>query len=307
MIAYIQIPEWTIVAANAFGNGRPGTAIAVRPFGTLVAMAVAFGAWLSLRQARRIGLSTVPVVDFLYWISVGGFLGGHVLDVILYHPALVLEEPLALVDIASGQSSFGGFVGATASALLWRRVRRRPLGPVAEVIASSFPAAWVIGRLGCAVAHDHPGIRSDLWFAVAYPGGGRLDLGLVEAAGVVPLALAAIWLRRRPRPEGYFVALMCLYYAPLRFMLDFLRARDLVSSDARYAGLTPAQWATMLLFGVGLYFSSRAHFVGARRTGRGQTARGRAVGAAVFGEMGEESPVRGGESPPKSGQSEQAT
>jgi phosphatidylglycerol---prolipoprotein diacylglyceryl transferase len=269
VIAYIQIPDLTIVAANAFGPGHPSSPIAIHPFGTLVATAVVFGAWLSVRQARRLGLASAPVVDFLYWISIGGFLGGHVLDAVMYHPAAVFHEPLTLVNIASGQSSFGGFAGATAAALLWRQLRHRPLGPVAEVIASSFPAAWVVGRLGCTVAHDHPGIRSELWFAVAYPGGGRLDLGLIEAVCVVPLAVAALWLRRRSRPEGYFVALMCLYYAPLRFMLDFLRARDLVSSDARYAGLTPAQWAAVLLFGVGLYFSSRVRGVGAQRAGEG--------------------------------------
>jgi phosphatidylglycerol---prolipoprotein diacylglyceryl transferase len=270
MIPYIQIPDWTLVSANAFGAGRPSDAIAVRPFGTLVALAVVFGGWLSLRHARRAGLPTAPVVDLLYWVAIGGFLGGHVFDVILYHPHLVLEEPLVLLNIASGQSSFGGFIGAALGASLWQRVRRRPLGPFAEVIASSFPAAWVVGRLGCAVAHDHPGIRSDLWFAVAYPTGGRLDLGLIEAFCVVPLAVAALWLRRRRRAGGYFVALMCLYYAPFRFTLDFLRSKDLAASDARYAGLTPAQWATLLLFGVGLYFSPRVHNSSAPRPDEGR-------------------------------------
>lgn len=272
MIPYIQIPDWTIVAANAFGHGRPSSPIAIHPFGTLVACAVVLGGWLSLRQARRVGVASAPIIDFLYWISIGGFLGGHVFDVLMYHPALLLEDPLSLFNIASGQSSFGGFAGATLGALLWRRIRRRPLGPVAEVIASSYPAVWVVGRLGCSVAHDHPGLRSELWFAVAYPGGGRFDLGLLEAILVVPLAVAAIYLRRRPRAPGYFVALMCLYYAPLRFLLDFLRARDLVSSDARYLGLTPAQWAAMLLFGVGLHFSSHARTFGTRRSDAGQAA-----------------------------------
>lgn len=260
MLPYIQVPDWTIVAVNAFGPGRPSEPIAVRPFGTLVAIAVVFGGWLSVKQARRLDLQTTQVVDLLYWVAIGGFIGGHVLDVILYHPALVLEDPLVLVSIANGQSSFGGFVGASVGALSWRALRRLPLLSYAEAIASSFPAAWVVGRLGCAVAHDHPGIRSDLWFAVAYPGGARLDLGLIEAVGVIPLAILALALRRKRRPGGYFIALMCLYYAPMRFMLDFWRARDLAASDVRYVGLTPAQWATVLLFGVGLYFSSRARF-----------------------------------------------
>jgi phosphatidylglycerol:prolipoprotein diacylglycerol transferase len=270
VIPYLQIPDLTLVPANAFGPGRPSAPIVAHPFGILVALAVLLGSWLTLRQARRRGMEPGPVIDFIYWVAIGGFLGGHVFDVILYHPALVLEDPVVLLEIANGQSSFGGFTGAVLGAWLWRMVRRRPLGPVAEVVASSFPAAWVVGRLGCSVAHDHPGIRSDLWFAVAYPAGARLDLGLMEAVGVLPLAVAALWLRRGGRPNGYFVALMCLYYAPLRFALDFLRAKDLASADARYAGLTPAQWATALLFCAGLYFSSRTRLSGTERPTAGR-------------------------------------
>ncbi|HEY5961346.1 MAG TPA: prolipoprotein diacylglyceryl transferase family protein [Polyangiaceae bacterium] len=272
VLPYVQIADITLVARHAITTGFPSEPIAIRPFCTLVALAVIFGAWLSLRQARRRKLAPTAMIDLLYWVSIGGFLGGHVFDVLFYHPALAVQQPWLLLDIASGQSSFGGFVGATLGALLWRLVRRRPLGPYAEAVASSFPAAWVVGRLGCAVAHDHPGIRSQLWFAVAYPSGGRLDLGLLEALAVVPLALAALWLRQAERPQGYFIALMCIYYAPVRFVMDFLRARDLASSDARYVGLTPAQWAAFLLIGLGLYFSTVARKSAARRASGARAA-----------------------------------
>src|SRR5512133_732896 len=262
MIPYVQVPEITIVPAHAFTSTIPEQSIAIRPFGTLVAIAVLTGAWLSLRQAQRVGLDRVKLIGLMYWVTIGGFLGGHVLDVAFYHPALIPERPALLLDLASGQSSFGGFVGATVGALLWRLVRRQSLLPYADVIASSFPAAWVIGRLGCAVAHDHPGIRSDLWFAVAYPGGPRLDLGLLEAFFVLPIALFALAARKKTRRVGYFVGFMCLCYAPIRFVLDVFRARDLASADARYVGLTPAQWGCGVVFGIGLYFSSRHSIAG---------------------------------------------
>jgi phosphatidylglycerol:prolipoprotein diacylglycerol transferase len=53
---------------------------------------------------------------------------------------------------------------------------------------------------------------------------------------------------------------MCTYYAPLRFLLDFLRERQdaaiaglVAGGDARYLGLTPAQWCCLPLLGLGLY------------------------------------------------------
>jgi phosphatidylglycerol:prolipoprotein diacylglycerol transferase len=133
--------------------------------------------------------------------------------------------------------------------------------PYADVIASSFPAAWVFGRSGCSVAHDHPGLASDAWFAVQYPGGGRFDLGLYEMLLTIPLALAFRWLRRKPRPGGFYVGAMAIAYAPVRFALDFLRIEDSTglnaAVDPRYAGLTPAQWACFGLLGMGVYFFVR--------------------------------------------------
>ncbi|HEY4102249.1 MAG TPA: prolipoprotein diacylglyceryl transferase family protein, partial [Polyangiaceae bacterium] len=124
-----------------------------------------------------------------------------------------------------------------------------------------FPAAWVFGRMGCSVAHDHPGIASDLWFAVQYPGGGRFDLGLYEMLLTIPLALAFLYLRRKPRPWGFYLGAMSIAYAPVRFALDFLRVKESNglsgAVDPRYGGLTPAQWACFALLGAGVYFFVR--------------------------------------------------
>jgi phosphatidylglycerol:prolipoprotein diacylglycerol transferase len=108
------------------------------------------------------------------------------------------------------------------------------------------------------VVHDHPGLRSTAWVAVQYPGGGRFDLGLLELAVVVPLAIVFLFLQRKPRHWGFYSATMCLAYAPGRFALDFLRARDVYAADPRYANLTPAQWACVgtLVFGAGLFWWS---------------------------------------------------
>jgi phosphatidylglycerol:prolipoprotein diacylglycerol transferase len=122
----------------------------------------------------------------------------------------------------------------------------------------------LFGRAGCAVVHDHIGVPSHAWFAVHFPQGPRLDLGLIEFAFTVPLVITFGLLWRRQRPFGTYLALMALYYAPLRFVLDFWRARtpvlqgDMVASaDPRYALLTPAQWACIALFVFGLVLSGR--------------------------------------------------
>jgi phosphatidylglycerol:prolipoprotein diacylglycerol transferase len=140
----------------------------------------------------------------------------------------------------------------------WRHKFKKPTLVYGDVVGSALPLGWMFGRMGCSVAHDHPGMASNAWFAVAYPHGGRFDLGLYEMLLTIPIAVAFLLLMRRPRPAGFFLGTMCLAYAPMRFALDFLRATDVVEADPRYGGLTPAQWGCMIVLGAGVYLASRA-------------------------------------------------
>jgi phosphatidylglycerol:prolipoprotein diacylglycerol transferase len=264
-IPYLELPELPLLPARAIGD-FPAETLTLKPFGTLVALGVYVGAWLAVREGRRRGYSERELMAFITWVLAGGFIGGHVLDAIFYYPREVLADPLSLLRLWEGLSSFGGFCGALLGGIGFRLRHRAGILPYTEVLSSSFPAAWVFGRLGCTFAHDHPGVRSDAWFAVAYPDGGRLDLGLLELLITIPLALYFLRCRARgPRPLGFYTGVMCTYYAPLRFMLDFLRAGEDDSAgpfggagDARYSALTPAQWACFPLLGLGLYMLRRS-------------------------------------------------
>jgi phosphatidylglycerol:prolipoprotein diacylglycerol transferase len=264
-IPYLELPELPLIPARLFGD-FPAETVTLKPFGTLVALGVYVGATLAVREGRRRGYPERELMAFVTWVAAGGFIGGHMLDAIFYYPRDVLADPLSLLRLWEGLSSFGGFCGALLGGLAYRTHRRVGILPFTEVLSSSFPAAWVFGRLGCTFAHDHPGIVSDAWFAVAYPEGGRLDLGLLELLITLPLAAYFLWCRKRgPRPLGFYTGVMCTYYAPLRFLLDFLRAGVDeaagpfgIAGDARYSNLTPAQWACVPLLGLGLFMLRRA-------------------------------------------------
>ena len=69
-------------------------------------------------------------------------------------------------------------------------------------------------------------------------------------AFVLASALALTW--RKKLATGTYVVVVSLTYAPVRFMMDFLRIRDVAGADPRYGGFTPAQWACLMLFVFGL-------------------------------------------------------
>jgi phosphatidylglycerol:prolipoprotein diacylglycerol transferase len=256
-IPYITLPELTLLPARLFG-GFPPFPISIKPFGALVAIGVYLGAHLTLQRARRIGLDERAMGSFIAHVVGYGFIGGHVFDELLYYPERLVADPLSIFKLWDGLSSFGGFTGAVIGMLIWRARLRVPVLPYADNVMSMLPVGWFFGRAGCASAHDHPGLLSDSWLAVRYPGGGRFDLGLLEMLLTIPLMLAFLWLAKKPRPWGFFSAIACISYAPLRFALDFLREHDAVPGDVhgaidpRYFFLTPAQWECFAMLGLGL-------------------------------------------------------
>jgi phosphatidylglycerol---prolipoprotein diacylglyceryl transferase len=111
--------------------------------------------------------------------------------------------------------------------------------------------------MGCAVVHDHPGLMSDSFFAVAFPEGARFDLGLLEMALTPLLMLTVIIAAKKLKRPGGVVVSLPLVYPWIRFPLDFLRAPAIDSGDVRYFGLTPGQYACFAFFGFGLYMLQR--------------------------------------------------
>lgn len=239
-----------------------GLSLAV--FGTLVALGVFAGVAFAERRARAVGLPAATLHGAIGWALVPGFALAHAVALWPHvgHGELGLADWLRFWN---GMSSFGGIAGALLG--LWLRFRREPgvLLSVAEVLAPAFVVGWVFGRLGCTLVHDHVGRPSSFPLAIRFPDGARHDLGLYELLYTLLVLLpAALALCRRPRAPGAILAWLALLYAPARFLGDFLRATDLPGSDVRYAGLTLAQYACIVLAGVGVCFAVRLGRAGRR-------------------------------------------
>lgn len=250
MIPYIEIPDLPIV--GPFG---------IHVFGVMVAAAIATGFSLARWRARNAHVPIADLDSLGSWLLVGGFAGAHLLDRLAYHPAEILQRPWTLLFVWEGLSSFGGFIGAIVAAFVWRFRRGIPLLPISDVICAILPVAWILGRGGCALVHDHPGIATSAAnpLAVAFPGGPRYDLGLLEVFVAILLAIVFAMFWRRKAPLGAWTAALALSYAPARFGLDFLR-----TEDVRYGGLTPAQWACLVLFYVGFALAAHARDLAVR-------------------------------------------
>jgi phosphatidylglycerol:prolipoprotein diacylglycerol transferase len=267
--------------------------LTLHPFGLLVATGVIIGTWLATKRAKQRRLDLDKLNSFITWMLVAGFLGGHMLDQIFYHPQEVVKRPWSIFLLWEGLSSFGGFVGGLIGVILWKyfeavpliklpgftisSVKRRPVAmpimPFCDLILSVFPVAWIFGRSGCSVVHDHQGMKAPVgsWLSVAFgPLDPKLptthigpielrhgltphfDLGLLEMMFTVILATMFALTWRRKLTTGSYIAAVALAYSPVRFAMDFLRVKDMENADPRYGNFTPAQWACIALFVFGL-------------------------------------------------------
>jgi phosphatidylglycerol---prolipoprotein diacylglyceryl transferase len=230
--------------------------ITIHAFGALVATGILLAFRLIRKKAPNLGLDPVVAERLAMRMVIVGFIAAHIVDRIAYYPRDVLANPLSLLYIWESISSFGGFLGATLVAILFVRGRRDGLGwRYLDLIALVFPLAWLFGRSGCAVAYDHPGLPTQFFLGQRFSDHVvRHNLGLYEAIYTIVLVVIFRRLGKGPsRGPGYVVGFLALAYAPARFLLDFLRIED-----ARYFGLTPGQYGSVLLVAVGLLLLRRA-------------------------------------------------
>jgi phosphatidylglycerol:prolipoprotein diacylglycerol transferase len=231
-----------IVSANLQVGG-----LHLAPFPGLLAIAIAVGYLIAVNRAKRSGISPQRFTKMGVFVIAAALLGGH-LAKFIYSPGawrMVEIQPTVLLDIFNGQASFGGFIGGYLAAqafLWWNPIPFRDRYLYGDATAFAVPFAWWIGRLGCYLVHDHPGIRTTSFLGVRYPGGTRYDLGLLEMLFLIALAALFLLLDRKPRPRGFFYVAFVLLYGLFRLGLDRLHV-----DPPRYYGWTVDQIASSVM------------------------------------------------------------
>ena len=233
--------------------------IPVHVWGFWVALGVVVGTTILTWRLGRLGVSKEFPLDLALAITVGGFIGARIFHVVFYEPQFFVAHPWEIIKIwHGGLSSYGGFVGAAVGFFFFARKsgfqkikQRLSLLKICDELSFAALFAWMIGRIGCVMIHDHLGVHSNCPFAFAKPDGPRLDMAFLEILGLVPLAVFFFWARKKHWPEGIRTGVLFVYYGILRFILDFFRATDIASPDARYWGLTPAQYFSILMLMLG--------------------------------------------------------
>ena len=198
--------------------------------------------WIML--ARRENLNTQFCSDLLFWIMIGGVIGGR-LAYVISDAAYYLRHPLEIIRIDKGGLIFyGGTIGVLVALILFARSRKIRISWLADFVASAAPLGHALGRIGCFMNGCCFGKPYDGIPSVTFPGGsppwlrqqatGLLDSQALQSLPVHPVQLYEVaWnllvyvvllvaYRRRHRGGTVFAMYFMLY--PLgRFVTETLR------------------------------------------------------------------------------------
>jgi phosphatidylglycerol:prolipoprotein diacylglycerol transferase len=223
----------------------------VPTFGILLATAILVGRWRVLHLERAEGRDDRHMAILCLVMLALGLTSAVVIRMatadfvaLLTHPALALTERRGIMSV-------GGFYGGLVGGLIWCRLRRVSGFETLKMldrIAFVLPFSWMIGRLGCALVHDHVGRASTSWLAVRFPSGGAYDLGVLEFLLLIPMSVLFEVLGRRPMPPGWFFGLFGVLYGGLRAWLETLQAYPVTwGPKAGVAGIVTglAGWMAM--------------------------------------------------------------
>jgi phosphatidylglycerol:prolipoprotein diacylglycerol transferase len=252
------------------------------PYGICVAIGFFVGDWAVMRYAVKKGYDRADFRICTILMGTVGWFSAWVVDFLFY------RTDDGGVSIFQGFSSTGAILGAALAGFFWSRFDlrgwkfvRRPQPhaflPASDVVQAAWPLMFAFGRLGCSLIHDHVGARAvpgtiSSLFAIGIPrdtadgvdhvlgplhivtGGSdvHFDLGLLELMILVPLSIWCVLNWNKNRPVGTYTIVACLSYGPLRFLLDFLRAEDGPSGEARQGGLTFAQYFSIAIVALGI-------------------------------------------------------
>jgi phosphatidylglycerol---prolipoprotein diacylglyceryl transferase len=224
--------------------------IPLHGFGLLVLLGFLFGSKVAAGRARRLGLEPELINRLISWLVVGTFIGGKLGYGLLYEPDEYLADPTLFVQFRGGLSSFGGFAVCVPLSFWFFHRQKVPVLPYMDCLAHGMALGWFFGRMGCFVAHDHPGTPTEFFLGVygtckdMGPDVACHSMGLYEALWSLSMFGLFIALDRRRWVPGTFVLLLGASYGPVRFALDALRP---VSTDPRYGPFTPAQYGAIAL------------------------------------------------------------
>jgi len=235
--------------------------LTIQSWGLMVAIGFIVAILLILWQASKEGYRVDKLIDLALFLFIASMVGARIMYVILFWENFAGGNWLEIFKIwKGGMVYYGGFIGAIVVWIWYVRWQKLNFWKLADWGAPALALGLAIGRIGCHLIRDHPGIITNVPWGIEYAGQIRHETAMYSILANLAIFLI-LWFgfRRLKLPTGYLFAIFMIWYAVTRFIIDFFRAYDLPYSDPRFLkfaefqGLTISQIVSIFLVAIGIF------------------------------------------------------
>lgn len=211
--------------------------------------------WKALKDE---GTVEERIFDYMFLGTIAAFIGSRA-GYVVSHFSLFSSEPLKIVAlwVQPGLSFFSGILGAFLVYWLLTTKYRMKFGIVADALARSLPAAFLIGSIGSLLDGTEVGKTVSLPIAVSYVGhvATRHPVQLYLIISLIVSMLVLYILSRHAKKKKWQPGSLGLCFL-LLFSLSFFSVEFFKDTHVYWGNLSINQWICMGLFceGLGLLF-----------------------------------------------------
>jgi phosphatidylglycerol:prolipoprotein diacylglycerol transferase len=203
---------------------------------------------LLVREGKQRGFDRESLSELALWILVAGLAGARLFHVV-QEWRVYAAEPLRILAVYEGGLTVNGAVcGAVAAAVLFARRKGVGFWRLADAMVMAAPLAFVVGRVGCTINGDVPGLPTNgSWGLVythphAFLPAAWLGIPTFPAPTVLQLwnlglFLLLRFLRDRVPADGFLAAIYLGVYGLGRFVTNIWQAGEVAALGLKYIQL----------------------------------------------------------------------
>ncbi len=217
----------------------------------------------SLKKSNNKIISQEDLYSLFLYAIIAAIVGARLLYVLVNIKDFI-AAPLSVFKVwQGGLVYYGGFIAAAAFIIFYAKKKKIPLGKLSDIVAPALALGHLFGRIGCFFAGCCYGKTCDLPWAVVFTDAHSLAVKgiavhptqLYEAFGNLVIFAVLYFYNRKNHAAGKTFALYLVFYAVLRFSIEFFRGDF---RGAVFAGLSISQTVSIFLLFSGLFIIYRA-------------------------------------------------